>query len=111
MNIKLLKRIKRQILRNPKQFSMAHWHCGTTHCIAGWAQVLAGKAPDVHHAVWDARHALAISDEQADQLFYRTNWPKEIQDRWIEARVNHKSATFKSKIAAERIEYFIKHGI
>jgi len=52
MNTKLLLRVKRAILRHPKQFDMSRWffyvgadvpRCGTTACIAGWALTLDGK--------------------------------------------------------------------
>jgi hypothetical protein len=30
--------------RNGENFDMCSWHCGTTHCRAGWAITLAGEA-------------------------------------------------------------------
>jgi hypothetical protein len=30
--------------RNGENFDMTSWHCGTTHCRAGWAITLAGEA-------------------------------------------------------------------
>jgi hypothetical protein len=37
----LLERIADIVLADPERLYMVGWHCGTSHCIAGWAQVLA----------------------------------------------------------------------
>jgi hypothetical protein len=34
------------IKSNPHNFHMDMWHCGTSHCIAGWAQFLYTKTQD-----------------------------------------------------------------
>lgn len=33
-----------KVVKDPGVLDMALWHCGTTHCRAGWAVTLAGKA-------------------------------------------------------------------
>lgn len=51
MNVRLLRRIQKQILKEPKQFDIDTWfaidshapNCGTTACIAGWAIALSKK--------------------------------------------------------------------
>ena len=42
MNVPMLLQIRDQILAAPDSFRMDTWSCGTAHCIAGWACVLAG---------------------------------------------------------------------
>jgi len=43
-----LRVVAKTILSEPSRFAMEAWHvqtkCGTSHCIAGWAQELAGQA-------------------------------------------------------------------
>lgn len=52
MNVRLLRRIQKQILKEPKQFEMHQWfvfqgvnvpNCGTTACIGGYAIALSTK--------------------------------------------------------------------
>lgn len=33
------------ILANPQHWNQEHWHCGTTHCFAGFAQLMAYGLP------------------------------------------------------------------
>lgn len=55
MNIQLLRRIQKVIVKRAKQFNMDTWfslmerqsrgvHCGTTACLAGWALTVASQA-------------------------------------------------------------------
>ena len=37
----LLEWIADIVLADPARLNMGSWHCGTSHCIAGWAQTLA----------------------------------------------------------------------
>ena len=38
-----LKAIAEQVVNNPATLEMGKWHCGTTHCLAGWAVHLASS--------------------------------------------------------------------
>lgn len=38
----LLEKIRAKVTAEPKLLDVHGWHCGTAHCLAGWAQVLAG---------------------------------------------------------------------
>lgn len=42
--------ILEQIAKKPKCFDMTDWHCGTTHCRAGWAVTL-GKARRLENTI------------------------------------------------------------
>lgn len=38
----LLDKIREIVLEDTNNLNMKHWHCGTSHCLAGWAQFLSG---------------------------------------------------------------------
>lgn len=121
MNVKLLRQIKKIILEKPKKFDLMVWHgraetfygvrwvrpldedrpCGTVHCIAGWAQMLTKERGNAR-AVGMA--ALGLNKDQAQKLFMLDYWPDEFQDPYYEAEGYLEMA----KIAARRIEHFIK---
>lgn len=129
MNTRLLRKIAKVIQEKPRQFNMGRWHrdtgaynglglsvealcqlpkerqvsCTTTHCIAGWAQVLDPDRSCGSPAEKDARRLLGISDVQARHLFYADKWPKQFQGTKDAYRM------YPAKAAA-RIEHFIKTG-
>ena len=37
---KLIKQIANNVIERPGSLNMNSWHCGTSHCLAGWACVL-----------------------------------------------------------------------
>jgi hypothetical protein len=121
MNVKLLRKVKRLILAEPKRFDMDTFgrrrdpkandnapRCGTVGCIAGWAVILTkriprnpkAEMPTIDHN--DGMEALNISDGEAKLLFYAVEWPEKFSAYVADG--SEKSA----KIAAQRIEHFIK---
>lgn len=119
MNVKLLRKVKKHILAEPKRFCF-HWArksleapCGTRACIAGWTIILGAGLMEPFDADGDlvipksltrnkmgyysgpASKLLGITEEQADRLF--VYWPSPFKDRGYDA-----------KTAAARIEHFIK---
>lgn len=48
MNLKRYRAVWRLIERFPEQHNQATWHCGTSHCVAGWADLVAAgyKRPE-----------------------------------------------------------------
>lgn len=58
-----------QITAHPETWNQTQWHCGTTHCFAGWAQVLSGQPANKDTARRDARIYLDLSYQEADYLF------------------------------------------
>lgn len=90
MNVPLLRKIQQVIAESPAEFYMGMWHqedsracdrlsdvndlCGTTHCIAGWAQVLSPEHQS-STALLDGQKALGLDFVQADRLFYASRWP------------------------------------
>jgi hypothetical protein len=123
MNVRLLRRIQRQILKEPKQFwmdayfsSLMRWeipNCGTTACIAGWATAL-GKNKNPKQA-WltgvDARDyaekKLKITSGEASNLFLTDAWPMKYRRSYARAIIG-KNPTTAASIAVKRIDHFIK---
>lgn len=64
-----------QIIQHPESWNQCEWHCGTSHCVAGWIDVLAGyynpktdgptaKGESVGDSVSDrAKHALGLETD------------------------------------------------
>lgn len=122
LNVRLLRRIQKQILKEPKQFDMSWWYtpgegvpnCGTAACIAGWAVALDKKInPREAHRLMGAsiipsraENLLKLSDCQARALFFTSYWPKEFKWKFNNAKTSRQEA----KVAVARIEHLIKTG-
>ena len=116
MNVRLLRKVKKHILEEPRRFQMDGYvhrgrpgsmfedlglrykvpDCGTVACIAGWAQCLSGGDSS-------PMEALGLHGYE-DRLFFMWNWPMNLRKRFYAA----KTMRTRAKIAAERIEHFIK---
>ncbi len=44
---KLIKQIADIVLADPDSLNMNGWHCGTSHCLAGWATILNDSARQI----------------------------------------------------------------
>ena len=120
--IALLRRVKKKILDKPMSFDMNMWvmpnnliECGTTGCIAGWVVML--SSPGLQDLVRESRHGyvdwskeatkkLGIEKAQASSLFIDDFWPTKYSDEFFQAGSNAKRA----RVAANRIEHFIRTG-
>ncbi len=58
-----------RIKANPCSWDQSKWHCGTTHCFAGHAQIMAGKPIDDATVRRDARMYLGLKQCDASVLF------------------------------------------
>lgn len=114
MNVRLLRRIQKQIAKEPKQFDMGFWferklpwkipNCGTAACIGGWAVALHNKVTPENARKCrrlEPQEILELDYDQAGRLFYKQHWP----DKFLE---NLKSPTASAKQAVARIDHFIK---
>lgn len=72
MNVKLLRKVKKQILSHPSKLDMSTYiagkGCGTTACIAGWACVLTGNA-EPYNPRYKAAELLGISERKPINCF------------------------------------------
>lgn len=129
MNVKLLRQVAKHILAEPKRFAMWTWvqrkvanddtfmaddgkqlkyaKCGTAACIGGWAIILSGIDPDKSGSIMREAGRLLDLDETAQvALFVESNWPDKFSEPYDDAKTQGKRA----RIAARRIEHFIKTG-
>lgn len=133
LNVRLLRRIKKHILDEPRRFIMyglvkrgrpgqlyysdngrtaTYPACGTAACIAGWASILSGVKRPNNTCVAARRIGLnqewdnALNSTQADNVFYSDLWPEPFRSLYRKAQTTPKRA----KIAADRIEHLIATG-
>lgn len=138
INYPLLRQIRDEILKRPKQFEMSTWFskdpgapmCVTTACIAGWAVTIDKSKPEcisplvgaksispkfgngldylsgnvAHKMQRRGRQLLGLNSSQANGLFMVSGWP----DRFRRSHVSTASQEGRAKIAADRIDFFIK---
>jgi len=119
MNVKLLRKVKKHILEEPKRFLMTSIDeygepgsdtgyggkfakCGTAACICGWAGILMGlKSDDIDFE--SAGELLGLDEGQQQRLFEPGMWPEEFV-----GGTSDDGKLKTARIAAARIEHFIK---
>jgi hypothetical protein len=122
MNVKLLRKVKRRILAEPKRLYMTSYlafdrdvvdrpmpKCGTVGCIAGWACIIAMPKLSPQE-IWrqfavgfKAMELLGLTDEEKFRLFEPGAWPKQ-----FERGTSDDGKKKTAEVAAARIEHFIK---
>lgn len=111
-HIDRLLKVKEQILKEAKLFSMAAWsrqsECGTIRCIGGWALHFAIREGDI--AIDDIEgyscpfsSPLGLGSSETETLFFTEEWPSEMETAYEAAKSNEERA----QIAAKRIDQFI----
>lgn len=65
----LLRAVVNHIISHPETWDQSQWHCGTTHCVAGHAQIMGGRPPFIISCYKDAKAVLGITSFEADWLF------------------------------------------
>lgn len=132
LNVRLLRKIQRHILEEPKRFLMRafvetgkpgtaymndEWEfekfpaCGTAACIGGWACILNGKLSarngdfeiPAARLLGVTRSRNFMVKSQADRLFHVPYWPEQFKHEFRRAH----GATAHARIAAARIDHFI----
>lgn len=69
---KLIKQIADIVLADPNSLKMDRWHCGTSHCLAGWATTLNDSARRVELTEGPVIAGCAVLPNYA-HLFYASN--------------------------------------
>lgn len=64
---------------NPACHRQDTWHCGTSHCFGGWAQIMGGNEANDATVRRDARIFLGITEHEADKLFAPNNSRPELR--------------------------------
>lgn len=106
VNVELLQKTLDTIKANPQHWSQGTWHCGTSHCFAGFAELIANdisietsadKLQDIKSARLlpystgaYAESLLGISDDDGDILFYGYNTLEQLE-RMVAHLIRHGS--------------------
>lgn len=129
MNVRLLRRIQKRILAEPRQFQMLQVfsnsiksgrkipHCGTAACIVGWGIALRAKLKPslANEAMGDCSRKIKTTDEAkifdlerdaSARLVYFDQWPRKFRKI---PEIKEGTAAF-ARQAARRIDHFIKTG-
>jgi hypothetical protein len=69
MNIERHNAIIARIEADPSCWKQSSWHCGTSHCYGGWAQIESGKPANDSTARGDAREWLDLNRYEAEYAF------------------------------------------
>lgn len=122
MNTRLLRRIQKHVLAEPRRLQMAEFvekgapgeriysdgmlteipACGTTACIAGWACLLS-NAKRIRNYGSRAAKLLGITRVQGSILFFTSGWPDQLAERYQGASTKAAQA----EVLKERIDHFI----
>lgn len=122
INVRLLRKVERHILAEPRRLDMGYWAgdndatpCNTAGCIAGWTEILSGESvasvkerggciafSDIPHTA--AAH-LRLARDQALLLFHTTHWPDNFYDAYY---AHPRGSRGRARATADRIEHFIK---
>lgn len=118
-NVKLLRRVQKKILAQPKGFDMSGYEmdtaCGTERCIAGWAIALNHKIGDSIYSLPSmlrsvplevASKDLGLSDRESSVLFYYHLWPDKFREPYRKAEKAH-SHPRMALWASRMIDWFI----
>jgi hypothetical protein len=137
MNVKLLRRIQKHILAEPKRFRMLDWiekqtatdptyiaddservsfpKCGTVACIGGWAVLLSKKKPSrTHYEGFRAAKLLGLNRPHGHLDRVRSTDSERLffTEAWpidFSMKFNRaKTPEDRARIAAKRIDHFIK---
>jgi hypothetical protein len=121
MNVKLLRKIQKHILEEPKRYDQNVWlaegapqngfaTCGTMACIGGWAQILGSKRKPRAVSRVNAMRLLGIDRAQAWRLFDsiagvpEDMWPRKFSAAYVKAKTD----LGRARAAVRRIDHFIK---
>jgi len=78
-NLENIKLVLDKIENNPDCWVQKYWHCGASHCFAGWAQILSGNAPNNETVRRDARMFLGFNIREANYYFNGRRTLKELK--------------------------------
>ena len=80
-NAERLKQVLARIEQHPEQWDQSRWHCGSSHCFCGMAQIMAGYPADDDKVRAQAREWLGLSLIEFDSLASGPNTLKYLRRR------------------------------
>lgn len=91
MNLDNYKMVLDTIKRHPDQWDQTNWHghyiCRTTHCFAGWAQILSGREECGWRTRKDAMDWLGLEDQDAIYLFHSGRTLGELETFYVQHKM------------------------
>lgn len=82
--------------------------CGTTHCFAGWVNVLTGSSNEFSSiARTKARESLGLTSDEGYDLFFCSDWPRGFRNM-IEKEIPGTPEYFA--VVKDRFLYFLETG-
>lgn len=97
--MKNVAKLYERIQQNPKKLDMANWHCGTSHCLAGWSQYLFDKTTSKTEVNKYGSSRSRFTPSQAGYLY---TWP--IAHMFYETELSYRNIL-------ERLERILtRHG-
>ena len=80
----LLQKIAKKVTEEPSCLHMSSWHCGTAHCIAGWACELAKGGKELEESHGPSVAGLLLLGSEAHSHFYDDD---ETALAWLQSKV------------------------
>jgi hypothetical protein len=102
----LLRSAQRQILQHPEAFRAEE----TEYGIDAFVLKAAGVDPNTADIYRTAKQLLGISSSQAQTLFVGYQWQARFCRRYIPDASNRRELRHNARLAAARIEHFIRGG-
>lgn len=102
----LLRTAQRQILQHPERFRAEEAEYGIETVVV----TAAGIDPDAVDAYAAAKELLNLTSRQAQKLFVGYEWPTRFCRHYIADASNQREFRHNARLAAARIEHFIKRG-
>jgi hypothetical protein len=86
VHVERLGKIVQKIIDNPSCWIQSNYHCGSSHCIAGHAQIESGFPASHRFAHQDGLKWLGLTCEQATYLFHSKRTLNEIIEFYQDAK-------------------------
>jgi hypothetical protein len=107
VNVELLQKTLDTIKANPQHWNQRFWHCGTSHCFAGFTELIANNLPietsieqvralrlngklEIIGTGLYAEKLLGISDDDGEVLFHTHNTLEQLE-RMVAYLIEHGS--------------------
>lgn len=98
VNVELLQKTLDAIKANPEHWRQSQWHCGTSHCFAGFTELIANNIPlttcsstlkkdsrffDLQHSFWSTEEnaigLLGLNLPDSERLFWGANTLEDLE--------------------------------
>ena len=112
-NAERLKQVLAHIEQHPEEWDQSRWHCGSSHCFCGTAQILAGYLPDRGKLVAQVREWLDLSQHEFRLLSSTTNTLTDLHrhvDDLIASRCDRRYIVQRVSSSDDDLDGFDRYG-